>query len=559
VSSDLEESRSLDLGYYGAVLRRRWRVVLAGLLVGVLGGIAYLATAPKMVTATSTVNLNLISTSSFDISKPPSQLLDPETEIQIATSSEVLNTAASELGNGKSLGQMRSATTVTPVTGATVVKISYSASTKREAVAGADAIANAYLDYRSTTAANRVQKIVNKLALQRANFRNQLKRDNTRIANNDPTTPAAVQADSDRQLINIELTSLVSQINTLNGVDTSGGDLLTSASDNAVKYTPTKTLVLGAGILLGLIAGFVLAFVANAFDRRIADGRTLSAIGGGEILSELRSRRAFVPAEGADLDQVRSLRERLLASVGPGGNLVVLDLVIRDRPSDIAVNLALSMVERGGPVRLVLPDHGPDDVRLLVRALDLRSADKSSEVVTYTSSWAPGLEVVVTQENYELGAPGARLGNILSATHRPDLTTVVAMPPKATRSLWLTAGRLGHSIILVTARRETRVSAVRQRVSELEAVGAVIHGSVLLPRRRSVEVKPAKRRPVKRITAVTDDEVPPSATASDPDDDLPAETTAERREVDVDTPLDFDENPSDDGRTKRRGVSSGRP
>jgi capsular polysaccharide biosynthesis protein len=560
VTGDLEEGRSLDLGYYGAVLRRRWRVVLAGLLIGIVGGVAYLSLAQKMVTATATVNLNVISTASLDLQKPPSQLLDPETETQIATSATVLDDAASVLGTGQTLGQMRSATTVTPVAGATVVKISYSAATRRQAVAGANAIAGAYLDYRSTAAATKISNVVSKLSLQRNTLKAKLKHDNSKLNNADTSsslTPAEVQAETDRQLVNIELSSVVSQINELKGVDTSGGSPLTSAADNPVKHTPTKQLALSAGVLLGLIVGIVLAFVTNAFDRRVADGRTLSALGGGEILSELRSRRAFVPAEGADLDQVRSLRERLLASTGPGGNVVVMDLVIRDRPSDIAVNLALSMVERGGPVRLVLPDHGKDDVRLLVRALDLRSADKSSEVVTYTSSWAPGLEVVVTQENYELGVPGARLGNILSSTHRPDLTTVVAMPPKATRSLWLTAGRLGHSIILVTARRETRVSAVRQRVDELEAVGAVIHGSVLLPRRRSVEVKPAKRRPVKRVTAVADEEVPRAGTGSEVIDDLPTETTEERR--DVDTPLDFDENPSDDGKAERRGVSSGRP
>ncbi|HET8666252.1 MAG TPA: hypothetical protein VFM08_18195 [Nocardioides sp.] len=550
MTHELEEGRSLDLGYYGAVLRRRWRAVVVGLLVGMLAGGAYLAMASKSATATATVNLNVISSDLFGADKTPSQLLDTQTEVQVATSQQVLGAAATDLANGKSLAQMRASTSVSPVNGATIVKVSYSAPTRSQAVAGADAIAKAYLAYRESAATEKVSQSVDKLEAKKADLSKQLTKVNEVLDDSSITGARHIQAQTDRRLINIELASLVSQINQFNAVNTSGGTLLTSAEENPVKWSPSTKLVMIGGTLLGLLLGVMLAFLTNASDRRVADGPTLSGLGGGEILAELKARRAVVPAEGPELDQVRALRERLLASVGPGGNVVVMDLVIRDRPSDVAVNLALSMVERGEPVRLVLPDHGQDDVRQLVRALDLRAADTASEVVSYTSNWATGLEVVVTEESQELGAPGARLGNILSATHRPGLTTVVAMPPNASRSLWLTAGRLGHSIILVAARRETRSSAVRARVSELEAVGAVIHGSVLLPRRRSVEIKPAARRAFKRVTAEAVDGAMPS--------DEGAGTGAVPDESEVDLTLDLGDDAADDGKSGRREVRSSR-
>jgi len=587
----MDEGRSIDLGHYGAVLRRKWKIVVAGVVLGVLLAVAYLVVMPTTATATAAVNVNVISSSPFDSQKPDSQLLDTQTEVQVASSSHVLGAAADELGIDKTLTQMRASTTVQPVAGATVVKISYSAPTRAEAVAGADAIANAYLDYREQAASSKVSTVVDRLNRQLDNLHKQLTQANKRIDSATVGSPVAVQAESDRELINIELTSLVSQINTLDSVDTGGGSLLSSADENAVTYSPSAKLVLGGGALLGLLVGIVAAFVVNATDRRIADGRALSTLGGGEILSVLRSRKAAVPAEGPDLDQIRALRERLLASVGPGGNIVVMDLVIRDRPSDIAINLALSLVERSGPVRLVLPDHTAENVELLVRALDLRSVETSSGTSSYTSGSTPGLEVVVTQENQELGAPGARLGNILSLTQRPDLTTVVAMPPRASRSLWLTAGRLGHSIILVAARRETRVSAVRQRVKELEAVGAVIHGSVLVPRRRAVEIRSTPRRPVVTVAEV-DEAAPvetldadPGAPATAPDvveQPATAEPSSELAEVEPDeaaepaedddepihvghwsedehdVPLEFDEDSAEDPSGGRRGVTSGR-
>jgi capsular polysaccharide biosynthesis protein len=599
----VEEGRSLELSYYVAVLRRRWRVVVCGLLVGVIGSIGYLFLAPKTVTATSTVNVNVISSQPFNTEKPQSQLLDTQTEVQIATSSQVLTGAANELGNGLSLTQMRARTTVQPVAGATVVKISYAAPTERQAVDGADAIATAYLKYRSDAAATKVAQVITKLQRQRDNLARQLKGANAVIFHAAKGSAVGVQAETDRQLINIELTSLVSQINQLDSVDTSGGTLLSGAAENSIKYSPAPKLVVGAGILLGLIGGVLVAFAVNAFDRRVADGRVLSGLGGGEVLAQLKSHRTAVPAEGADLDQIRALRERLLATNGRGGNLVVIDLAIRDRPSDVAVNLALSVVESGDPVRLVLPDHSEEHLQLLGRSLDLQPIEAATDTWSYRSARAPGLEVVFTHEDRALGAPGARLGNILSEAHQADLTTLVALPPQASRSLWLTAGRLGHSIILVAARRETRVRAVRQLVSELGAVGAVIHGSVLVPRRRTVEMKPARHlaqppatdRPssplmehdeaaVEAHVAAPQTSVPTSHADDDaerldadeipfstPEDELSegydaedeigtdvAEVSARADAPDTDTPLDFEEDSSVGEDSQRRGVASGR-
>jgi capsular polysaccharide biosynthesis protein len=493
VAHDLDEGRSLELRQYLAVIRRRWYVVVAGLMAGVLGGFGFLHVANKSVTATATVNINVFSSTPFDNQKPPSQLFDATTEQALATSAEVLGRAATELGNGQTPTQMRSRTAVLPVAGATIVKVSFTASSKSKAYAGADAIANDYLDYRSSVASTKVKASLDKFTSQRNRLSQQLKVATGHFDNATPNSPQATQADAERQLVDLELTGVVNSINEFDSIDTSGGSLISSADANPVKLNPSSKLVYAGGALLGLIFGLLLAFLVNVLDRRIPDGESLTGIGGGAVLSELTSRRAAVPAVGDDLDQIRSLRERLLATVEPGGNLVVMDLVVRDRPSDIAMNLALSMVERGDPVQLVLPDYTDAHLRLLVRVLDLEKSGSSTDASRYVSRLSPGLAVIATHEDQALGAPGARLGNILTTAHQPGLTTIVAMPPTAPRSLWLTAGRLGHSIILVAARRETRTRAVRQLVEELQAVGAVIHGSVLVPRRRSVDMKPAKR------------------------------------------------------------------
>ena len=538
VTEDLDEGRSLELGYYAAVVRRRWYVVLAGLIVGVLGGFGYLYVTPKMATATATVNVNVISSAPFDITRPASQLLDPQTEVQLATSSQVLGNAALGMGNGMSLRQMRAHTVVQPVAGATVVKISYTAPKQADAIKGADAIASDYLDYRSTAAVTKVDKVVNKLNDRRDALKKALLVANKRILNAQTGSPQEVQAESDRQLIDVELTSLVTQINQLDSVDTSGGDLISTASQSTIKFSPNPKIVLGAGALLGLFVGVLMAFVVNRFDRRVADARALTASGGGAVLSELPTRRARIPATGPDLDQIRSLRERLFATLPAGATLVVVDLVIRDRPSDVAVNLALSMVEGRSPVRLVLPDHTEQQVALLEGALGLEPLASASHITSYASRAMPGLQVVVTSEDHELGTPGDRLGNLLTQHDDPTLTTVVSMPPGAARSLCLTAGRLGHAIILVAAQRRTRVEAVRELAGELAAVGAVIHGSVLVSGRRTVDVVALTSPPAAAATGeprhVADaDDADDADDAAEPgqgDDDAAGAEGAEREE-----------------------------
>jgi Mrp family chromosome partitioning ATPase len=276
----------------------------------------------------------------------------------------------------------------------------------------------------------------------------------------------------------------------------------------------------------------------------VADGPALTAVGGGAILSELVSKQARIPAEGTDLDQIRSLRERLLTSVPAGATLVVMDLVIRDRPSDVAVNLALAMAEAGDPIRLVLPDHDTSHVSMLEAALDLEELESATGLTVFRSRWAPELEVVFTRDDHELGAPGARFGDVLTLDDEVLTTTLVSMPPTAPRSLWLTAGRLGHSIILVAARRETRTAAVRRLGSELEAVGAVVHGSVLVPRRRSVNLSRVKRTrgPSGSSTRVVAQEPAPAyqSQSSLGERESPDPTYAPRRTT-TDAPLNFGE------------------
>lgn len=488
-----DRAQGMELGHYRRVLSRRWYVVAAGVALGLAAGVAYLALTPRSVTATASVNVNVISSQPFDNAKPASQLIDPQTEVRLAASSPVLTKVLRDLGGAQSLAQLRQRTAVVAVADTTVVQISFTDSSKAGAVTGANEIAQGYLAYRSAAAQSRVNKIVSQLNKQRSVLSSELVSANQRLANAKAGSIAAAQADSDRQLVNIELTSLLGQIDQIDSVDTSGGTLINNAHDAPVVAGPAgKTVLISAG-LLGLILGLVGAFVVQALDRRIDGETTVNAEGGGPVLSQLSRSRATVPATGEDLDAFRALREQLLVRVPLGANLAFIDLTTGRRPSDVGINLAVSMAGLARPVRLVLVEH-PDEflpaLRQRLGLVETGSADGEPDgaITDYSSTVLPDLKVLAVRR--PPGAPPA-------ADIVPDLTAVlhqgrgrysmnvVCVPSTAAWSLRLSAARLGHSVVLVASRRRTKAVEFRALTDELDAVGAVTVGSVLVPRNRS--------------------------------------------------------------------------
>lgn len=480
MSERLDEIQSVDLRRYWVALRRRWPIIVAGLLLGILAAAAYLVAIPRTVTATAVVRINVISQAPFNNVKSESGLIDPNTEVQLARSSPVLVAAAKTIGGGVTARSLRANLSVSLPPSTTVVDVAYSAKSASAARAAADVIANDYLAYRSMSAAQEISTVEAQLTSRRNALRNQLITANMKIASTSTGTRSRVQAVSERQLLTIELNSLLTQLNQFRGIDTTGGSVITGAQANGVTVSPGTRTLLAAGGLLGLLLGLVVATTVNVLDRRLYDARSVADAGGGLQLSRLGGQRGEIPATGDDLDAIRSLRERLLVTVPPEGVLTVIDLTTHRESSDIGVNLALAFAEIEPSVCLVLPEQ-PEFVGDVVGALNL--VPSAQEPGTYTSWLRDGLHVLVPASADRAGGE-VHLGQILAKRERPFSITIISLPPTAARSHRLTAARLGHSVLLVANRLGTRGGAVAQVATELEAVEAVVHGTVLVPRRR---------------------------------------------------------------------------
>lgn len=483
-----EQPPSLGLRHYVTVLRRRWRVVVVVFVLGVAVAAAYLKLTSPQVTASTVVNVSVISTEPFSSARSDADLLDAATEQEIASSSSVAEQAADSMGADVTGEELRAGVEVTLMADATVMQIDYSAEDVRSARQGADAIAEAYLAYRTDSAEDRKQGTIDNLNSQLDELRGQLRKANRRLENETPGTSEYSRADSDRQLISIEIDGIVTQISQIQQIDTESGTVLTSAAENSVSYQPRSWLVLATGALGGLAFGLVAAFVVNTLDRRVRDRYDVGGAGAGQILSRLGGRDASVPAAGADLDALRVARERLLAAIGPDRRVIaVVDATRGPAPSEVPVNLAIVLSE-ASRVEVILPQSPSGYVSELRRALDLRSLRDDDLGETLGAQRLPRLDVYLPHPDpsaVDDDTTGA-VRSVVGEQREDDQYTVVALPPTASAANRLAAARVADAVVVVIEEQTTRIDDLAQVVAEAREVASQVVGVVVVPPGRTM-------------------------------------------------------------------------
>ncbi len=109
LSSTQSQVTSLDAGRYLRALRIGWPwVVTCTVLGGLLGGL-YLTVSPGQATATTLVNINVVTAEPFSFQRNPSSLIDSQTEVQMVRSSAVVSRSAEELGAAYTASDVRTA------------------------------------------------------------------------------------------------------------------------------------------------------------------------------------------------------------------------------------------------------------------------------------------------------------------------------------------------------------------------------------------------------------------------------------------------------------------
>ena len=488
--SQSADGSALGLEYYGLVLRRQWLAIVGGVVLGALAAGTFLVIIPSTATATADVTINIISTEPFNASKQASGLLDGTTETQIATSYSVAKDAAKQIGSGVTAAEVRRNVEIDAVTGASVVHIAFTSPTASGAHIGADAIADAYLAYRTAQAQTKLNAILQGIEARRTELGADLADANSRISSSVPRSAEANQATSDSDLILIELNTLLTQKSVLSQIDTAGGSILTTASQNDIAMNPDTTQTLGAGLLAGGVLGLIAAFAINPRDRRMRNALEVSRATNFPVLADIRSKNASIPESRGTLELLRTARERILTDLPINARVIaIFDDTGGRFPSDIPINLAVVLAQSGLTTHLILARSSDVLSTTLHTNLDLIEPSSDESGVTYRSRISHNLGVSFPAASGRASDLDLELSKFVRDRVdelRTEELHFLVLDRAAPRSSVLAALRLSEAAIMVIGLHHSRVDGVTDIVTESARLGTAFLGTITVPHERSL-------------------------------------------------------------------------
>jgi capsular polysaccharide biosynthesis protein len=346
------------------VLRRRWWVVLAITLICLVGAFGYILTASKVYTASSLIYVSPTGAGASNQvanSRTGSGSVNLDTEAQILTSGTVATMAGKILHSSQTPYQLSHSVTVSVPPNSQTLLIACNASSSSGAAACANAFATAYLQNRSAAAAAALNAQLKSLNSQITALGKKISALNGTVASfpkNSPQATAALAQLTPAQATQKQLTSSLGGIESALA-NTSGGYVLTKATNPGSPSAPKKSLVLPSGVAVGLLLGLIAAFIRDRADKRIHGARDVerffdvpamlslpkTAFGRTVSLASPRSRtgKAFT-----------DLAHDVAASLGEGSHVIVVAGTLPGPGvSVVAANLAATLARTHSEAVLV--------------------------------------------------------------------------------------------------------------------------------------------------------------------------------------------------------------
>lgn len=462
---------TVALSDYLGVVVRRWRVVVVGALLGATAAAGYLALAPTTATATSVVNIAAITSDPYSASRSASGLVDMQTEAASVQSMAVAERAAGLLGDGTEPRDIRGRLSVSAIDSTTIMRISVTSLSAARAQAQADAVADAFLEYRSEQATKRITSVLLQDQSRLEALREQLSEANERLLAAEAGSLDAVQAETDRQLLTLQVNAVLDRTSSFEGVDTSGGQVLTRAADNALAYAPDRVMVGGGAVLVGAALGLVGAFVRQARDRRVHVGVDVVAAGAGPVVARLTG--PVDPRSAHDLDQLRIVREWVLSSptLPDGqGTLAFLEDPSTAGAWDVTADLARTLAEAEHPVRVIVVPTADGYTEELVQrlGLDFAAADDHGLIrgrLRPLSVWVPPSTSWVGATRHHVAAC-------------EDALVLLVCPAGATDADRMAVARLAGSALVFAAERVSQRAGLTALTTVAAAMDCTVLGAV---------------------------------------------------------------------------------
>jgi capsular polysaccharide biosynthesis protein len=249
-------------------LRRHWPVVVIAAVIGLVLGVLASLLIPSSYQATTTVAVEPMNADPLTASVEASQSVSMATESGIATSRKVAEAASKALrpDHRISADEIVDSTTVSSPEDSLILRVGFTGDSAKEAKAGADAVAEAYLTTRRADASAQIDRLVKAAQDQIAAVQ---------ATAADPANQAPIVQRS----LQIQADALGTKLAELANFDLTPGQVVGAAQTPSSPSTP-GALPLGlAGLFLGLLVGVPIALLRKEEDSEIGGVEGLQSIG----------------------------------------------------------------------------------------------------------------------------------------------------------------------------------------------------------------------------------------------------------------------------------------
>ncbi len=336
------DSAFLDLRDYAGVLRRRKKLVGVVALVAVGCAVAWTAVQPRIYSATAEVLVRPPILAVGDTTSP--QTLNVENERQIAMSVPVAALAADGMGGGLTPREMVAATDVTVTKDADVLQVRFSDRDARLAGRGANAIAQAYLEYKTQQARATID---GKVAV--------LKERLAALAGSKGSSASIALLN--QQLAQVQSTTI------------DAGEVLAAAETPGSPGSPNLPMNVALALFAGMLVGVLVAFARERMDDHLHGRIDLESTIGAPVMTMIptvpgwrdRGETHLVTLESPRspaAEAYRTLRTSMFVAAAEHGikSVMVVSALAGEGKSTTAANLAVTLAQADKKVVLVSAD-----------------------------------------------------------------------------------------------------------------------------------------------------------------------------------------------------------
>ena len=474
------------LSDYWAILRRRRRTIALATVVVVAFAAVYVWWSGPQYQSQASVVIRPILSGPFDQSRIDD--VGAGTEAKVLDSTVVAELAAKKLHlSPTDAPALLEHLTVENPLGTLILNISYAADSPEAARRGAQAFADAYLQNRQKTADAVKARALQRQQSQHTELDTELNGALTTIANTPAGSDARTAAESRRDALISQISQLEASSATLDGVDTSPGQLIRPADTPDAQSGPSPVLLLIAAVALGAIAGVGIALFRERTDPSIGSRHALTEALGAEPLAELPAlglgapwNLAMSPADPLAIN-LRRLRVGVWPRRGSGPHRVMVTTPSGTTNADaLAANLALTSARAGWNVLLAWSDLPAES--MLAQDLDIDTDlpdDAPLEKLLVAVPEEQGLSLLPTLTPGEAGRTSAdeiseRLGE-LDGTF--DVEIIVGAPVLASPEAFELSPLVDGMIVVFDVERHRR-SELERCIDALTSTGTPVLGVV---------------------------------------------------------------------------------